>query len=106
MPFPSVPGSSDETEELRLRLEEAEETLRAIRSGEVDSLVVEGPDGPRVYALEGASDSYRALVEAMNEGAATVSEAGTIAYCNGRFAQLLDLPLEKVIGGGMRDHVP
>jgi hypothetical protein len=64
---------SKEIEELRLRLEEAEQTLHAIRSGEVDSLVVEGPNGPMVYALEGASNSYRVLVESMSEGAATLS---------------------------------
>ena len=39
--------AAEETElgELRRRLEEAEETLRAIRSGEVDALVVEGAGG-------------------------------------------------------------
>jgi PAS domain S-box-containing protein len=97
--------AQQEIGELRLRLEEAEGTLRAIRAGEVDSLVVEGPDGPRIYALEGANNSYRVLVEAMNEGAATLTRAGTILYCNHRFAEMLGLPLEKVIGGGIRDHV-
>ncbi|MBK8815964.1 MAG: PAS domain-containing protein [Methylococcaceae bacterium] len=43
-----------ENAELRSRLEEAEETLRAIRSGEVDALVVEGPIGPKVYTLQSA----------------------------------------------------
>jgi PAS domain S-box-containing protein len=102
---PTGASPEEEIEELRLRLEEAEQTLRAIRSGEVDSLVVEGPNGPRVYALEGVNSSYRVLVEAMNEGAATLTKAGTILYCNHRFAGLLGLPLEKVMGGAMRDHV-
>ena len=39
--------------ELRVRLEEAEETLRAIRSGDVDALVVEGPAGSQVFTLQG-----------------------------------------------------
>ena len=43
-----------ENAELRARLEEAEETLRAIRSGEVDALVVESPTGPQVYSLQSA----------------------------------------------------
>jgi len=34
-----------ENAELRVRLEEAEDTLRAIRSGEVEALVVETADG-------------------------------------------------------------
>jgi PAS domain S-box-containing protein len=94
-----------ELEQLRLRLEEAEETLRALSAGEVDSLVVEGPDGPRVYALEGSNNSYRVLVQEMNEGAATVNRDGTILYCNQRFAEVLAHPLEKVMGGSLREHV-
>jgi len=39
--------------ELRARLEEAEETLRAFRSGAVDALVVETADGPQVFTLQG-----------------------------------------------------
>ena len=59
-------------EELRMRLEEAEETLRAIRKGEVDALVVSGPQGDQVYTLKGAEQPYRVFVETMNEGAATL----------------------------------
>jgi PAS domain S-box-containing protein len=94
-----------ELERLRLRLEEAEQTLRALAAGEVDSLIVEGPDGPRVYALEGSNQSYRVLVQEMNEGAATVTRDGTILYCNRRFAEVLGHPLEKMMGGILRDHV-
>ena len=42
-----------EVERLRLRLEEAEQTLEAIRSGQIDSLLVEGPDGPRTIDTKG-----------------------------------------------------
>ncbi len=42
-----------ENAELRVRLEEAEDTLRAIRRGEVDALVVETADGPQVFTLHG-----------------------------------------------------
>ncbi len=58
-----------ELEELRQRLQEAEETLDAIRNGEVDALVVSGPSGEKVFTLEGAEHPYRVLVESMNEGA-------------------------------------
>jgi PAS domain S-box-containing protein len=95
-----------ENAHLRLRLAEAEQTLDAIRTGQVDSLVVEGPDGLRVYALEGASNSYRVLMEAMNEGAATLTEEGVILYCNNRFAQLLGGPMERVMGSHLLDRVP
>lgn len=83
---------------LRLRLEEAEETLLAIRTGKVDALVVSGPRGDRVYSLKGAEQPYRVYVEAMNEGAVTLGPDGTILYCNSRFAELLKQPLERVTG--------
>ena len=65
-----------EMEELRVRLEEAEDTLRAIGSGEVDAFVVSGPDGEQVFTLKGAEQPYRVLVETMNEGAATLPRMG------------------------------
>jgi PAS domain S-box-containing protein len=95
-----------EVQELRLRLEEAEQALDAIRTGQVESLVVEGPNGPRIFSLEGADHSYRVLVEAMNEGAATLSEDGTILYCNARFAQMLGAEIERVMGGMIAWFVP
>ncbi|MGZ9138126.1 MAG: hypothetical protein ACXW4K_11820 [Candidatus Deferrimicrobiaceae bacterium] len=45
--------------ELSARLEEAEETLSAIRAGEVDAVIVAGPTGDRVFTLEGAEHAYR-----------------------------------------------
>ncbi len=62
-----------QVEDLRSRLEEAEETLRAIRRGEVDAVVVHEPGGDRVYTFQGADQVYRLLIEQINEGAATLS---------------------------------
>jgi len=42
-----------ENAELRARLEEAEETLRAIRMGAVDAFVVEASAGPQIFVLQG-----------------------------------------------------
>jgi len=39
----------EENQELRRRLEEAEETLRAIREGEVDAVVVTGRRGAQIF---------------------------------------------------------
>lgn len=90
-----------ENTELRARLEEAEETLRAIRSGEVDALMV----NDRVYSLQSAETPYRILVEAMNEIAVTLTPDGTVFYCNGRLAKLLSLPHETIIGSTLREFV-
>ena len=65
-----------ENADLQARLEEAEGTLRAIRHGEVDALVISGPEGDRVFTLKGADHSYRIMVENINEGAATLAADG------------------------------
>lgn len=93
-------------EDLRRRLAEAEQALEAIRTGQVESLVVDGPNGPQIFSLEGATQSYRVLVEAMSEGAARVAEDGRILYCNAALARLLRAPLEQVMGGLLSERVP
>jgi PAS domain S-box-containing protein len=85
-------------EELISRLREAEETLEAIRTGEVDAVVIAGSHGQQVYTLENADRPYRVLVEQMQEGAITLSESGIILYCNERFAALVASPHDSVIG--------
>jgi PAS domain S-box-containing protein len=87
-----------ENEDLHARLDEAEETLRAIRSGEVDALVVPGVSGEQVFTLKGADHPYRILIEDMSEGALTLTAEGVILYANKRFAEMIKRPLEKVIG--------
>jgi two-component system cell cycle sensor histidine kinase/response regulator CckA len=52
-----------ENEELRAQLEEALETLRAIREGDVDSLVIPGADGEEVRLLVSAQESMKAAKE-------------------------------------------
>ena len=92
-----VEGLLRENEELRLRLEEAEEALRAIRTGEVDAVLVEA-EREQVYTLESADRPYRLLVEQMPQGAATLTADGAILYCNRHFAALLGRPLRALLG--------
>jgi signal transduction histidine kinase/ActR/RegA family two-component response regulator len=87
--------------DLRERLREAEETLQAIRSGEVDALVVDGSAGAKVYTLKGAEHPYRLLVEQMSEGAATLLSDGIILYCNRRLAVMLGVPMQKIVGSSI-----
>ncbi|HEX3773928.1 MAG TPA: PAS domain-containing protein, partial [Polyangiaceae bacterium] len=90
---------------LLARLEEAESTLRAIRDGEVEALVVNSHGEPRVYVLEGSDHRYRRLVETMSEGALLVSGSGAIAYSNAAFAEMVGAGLEHVIGCALADFV-
>lgn len=94
-----------EDQQLRARLEELEDTLRAIRTGEVDALVVSGPEGDQVYTIRGALEPYRVMVETMSEGAVTLAQSGTILYCNGRFAELVKTPQEHVVGSPLHNWV-
>ncbi len=71
-----------ELTELRAQLREAQETIEAIRSGEVDSLVIGAPGHEQVFTLAAADRPYRLIVEAMSEGAATVSPRGVILEAN------------------------
>jgi PAS domain S-box-containing protein len=89
---------SDQQTELLARLKTAEGTLRAIQSGEVDALMVSGRRGEQVVSLKGGEPAYRMLVEAMSEGAATLSRNGAVLYCNRSFAELMSRPQEKLIG--------
>ncbi len=91
--------------ELQARLDVVEETLRAIRNGEVDAVVAAGPDGDAVYTLKGADESYRLLVEQMGEGAMTLTTGGLILFANEQLAGMLGLPLESVIGSQVQDLV-
>ena len=92
-------------EELEARLQEAEELLNAIRRGEVDALVVSGPQGDRVVTLSGADHPYRAMVETMSEGAVILAADRTIIYSNQGFATIVGLPPDQVIGAVMDRHV-
>jgi len=87
-----------EIEELRARLDEAEQTLEAIRTGDVDALIVAGPQGDLVFSLIGAERTYRLIVETMNEAALTLDLKGNILFCNKRFSTLVNRPMSEAIG--------
>ena len=102
---PSPEDLLAEIADLRNRLEEAEDTLRAIREGEVDALVVSGPAGEQIYTLKGADYSYRILIEAMNEGAGILALDGDILYANQQLSEILGAPLERLVGTCICDYV-
>ena len=87
-----------ENDELRVQLAEAQETLRAIREGEVDAIVVAGNQGDRIFTLEGAESIYRLIVETIKEAAFTLSFDGTILFANAQFGEYLQRPLVEILG--------
>ncbi len=94
-----------ENQALREQLAEANETLRAIHQGEVDALVVSSPEGPKVYTLTGAETPYRLLIEEMREGAVMLCDDNSILYCNRGFAEMVQVPLDKLIGSNIESVV-
>jgi PAS domain S-box-containing protein len=80
------------------RMEEAEDTLRAISRGEVDAFVVRPDDNPQVLVLSGVDRPYRHFIERMQQGAVTLSPEGTILYSNRRLPELLGLPVTSMVG--------
>jgi PAS domain S-box-containing protein len=100
------PGPPAEVEGLRNRLRAAEDTLRALRAGEVDALVVTQAGGDHVVTLQGADLPYRILLDQMYAGAVTLTPDGVIVYCNQRFADIVRMPLARVIGSALRRFVP
>ena len=95
-------ASSPEFAKLRARVAVAEDALRAIRTGEVDAVVVAGKLGRQVFTLEGAESAYRVLIESMNEGALTLTVDKTILFANQCFARMVKCPLEQVTGSSFR----
>lgn len=88
------------------QLNEAKEVISAIRLGEVDALVVNAGDGHQLYTLKTADETYRIFIEQMNEGAVTLNEHSCIMYSNSRFAELLDIPLNKIFGVSFYHFLP
>lgn len=97
--------SHRELAQLTDRLQDAQNTIEAIQSGAVDAVVVNGTKGRQVYSLAGAEQRFRVYVEQMQEGAITASDDGLVLYCNRRFAEMVELPLERVIGGPIASHL-
>src|SRR5208283_4701042 len=94
-----------EIDNLRLRLAEAEETLAAIRSGEVDALVMAGDHGEKIQILGEGDLIYRQFIETLSEGTVTLSKNGDILSCNAALAKTLHRPLVQILGTAMRDHL-
>jgi len=86
---------------------EFEEIVNAIRGGSVDAFVTESTKGHQVLILQGAEEAhpYRMLVESVNDGTATLDSAGTVLYASHRLAKILDVPLRKLVGTCLQDHV-
>lgn len=90
---------------LRQQLHDASENMEALNAGSIDALVVAHKKAVKIYTEPTADKTYRILIEKMHEGAVTLNKKGLILYCNKYFANMVGLPLEKVIGTIMSNFI-
>ena len=94
-----------EIEILRQKLDEANDTIDAIRAGKVDAFIVKDKEGHRIYTLKSADQTYRVFIEKMIEGAVTLNKKGIILYSNSRFASMIHISLSKIMGSYFQQYV-
>lgn len=94
-----------EIKDLKQNLHDAEESINAINAGKIDALVISNEKKLKVFTEKTADKTYRILIEEMHEGAVTLDKDATIIYCNSRFANMVNLPLQKVIGTKFKNFI-
>jgi PAS domain S-box-containing protein len=102
-PGESHPEDSAELAEVRAQLRELQQTVEAIRTGSVDSLIMGPPGQEQVHHI--ADRSYRLIVEAMSEGAATVSTSGVVLDANPRLGSMTGQNASELIGTPVLDLI-
>jgi two-component system CheB/CheR fusion protein len=105
MSYGSREDLQNEINELRSQLAEAKDTIEAIRTGQVDALIVNTEGSNSLYTLRSADLAYRFFVEQMAEGAVTLNSDGLIIYSNSQFARIIKKPLSTIVGKMFSDLV-
>jgi PAS domain S-box-containing protein len=94
-------------EEVRTRLTEPEEIIRAIRQGEIDALVVEEGDQEQIYSLQTFDSVYRSMVEECFPYGVWLSEPnGELLYVSPSFLELLKTDLREMRDKGQFHFLP
>lgn len=99
------------TAALRLRVAEAEATMQALLSGEVDAVLDPRDNSPVLLAfaqnaLRQSEERYRSIVETANEGICQLERDGTIVFANERLAAMLGLTVAELMRRSFFDYVP
>jgi PAS domain S-box-containing protein len=88
---------------VQAQLRELQQMVEAIRSGAIDSLIIGPPGHEQVHQT--VDRSYRLIVEAMNEGAATVSTDGVILGANPRLGSMTHQSVSELLGTSVLDLI-
>jgi PAS domain S-box-containing protein len=89
--------------DLERRLAEAEATIQALLSGQIDAVVDARTMTPVLLskaqgALHESEERYRRIVETASEGIVTIDLAANITFANRALSELVGRPLEEIIG--------
>ncbi|MEP6572291.1 MAG: PAS domain S-box protein [Gemmatimonadota bacterium] len=92
------------------RLAEAEATIEALLSGQIDAVVDSKSQTPVLLskaqeALRLSEERYRRIVETANEGIWALDENGHTTFVNGQMARMLGYSVEAMLGLPMRELV-
>ena len=94
-----------ENQILNNQLKNALASIEGFKTDKTDALVIASEKTLKVYTEKTSDQPYRILIEKMHEGAVTLNEEGIIIYCNSSFANIVDVPLQKVIGTRFEDYI-
>ena len=96
---------------LAQRLAEAEATIEALLSGQIDAVVDTESQTPVMLskaqdALRESEERYRSIVETANEGISIVDLESRFTFVNRRVCELLGYSAEEMLGKSCLDFVP
>jgi two-component system cell cycle sensor histidine kinase/response regulator CckA len=96
---------------LEQRLSEAEATIEALLSGQIDAVVDSKSKTPVLLskaqdALRESEERYRRIVETANEGIWTIDTNSNITFANRRFAEMLGYPVDEIVGKSFFQFLP
>jgi PAS domain S-box-containing protein len=97
--------------DLAQRLAEAEATIEALLSGQIDAVVDSKTKTPVLLsaaqdALRESEERYRRIVETANEGIWTINSEAKITFVNARLAEMLGYPPAEMIGKPFFQFIP
>jgi PAS domain S-box-containing protein len=93
--------------DIRSKLTEPEEIIRAIRQGEIDALVVEEKGQERIYSLQAFDSVYRSMVEECFPYGVWLAEPdGELLYVSPSFLELLNTDLQEMREKGQFHFLP
>jgi PAS domain S-box-containing protein len=98
-----TPTRARPTRDLTQRLAEAEATIEALLSGQIDAVVDSKTKTPVLLsaaqdALRESEERYRRIVETASEGIWTIDSDARITFVNHRLAEMLGYPAAEMVG--------